>query len=125
MIFTRKGVAEAAKELAAQLAVVDDVANLQEMQKELADAIAKLNDRIKGLEAEMRALKAEVKLEAIKETHQMLHTVQGVFHEKLTDLTVRLAQVEGQYEAKPPLLALTRNVKKRNVKKKPDRENSS
>jgi predicted nucleic acid-binding Zn-ribbon protein len=113
MIFTRKGVAEAAKELAAQLAVVDDVANLQQMQKELADAIAKLNDRIKDLEAEMRALKAEVKLEAVKETHQMLHTVQGAFHEKLTDLTVRLAQVEGQYEAKAPLLALTKNVKKK------------
>jgi hypothetical protein len=46
MMFSRKDVAAAAKDLAAHLALFDDVANLQKMQKEIADAIAKLNDRL-------------------------------------------------------------------------------
>jgi predicted nucleic acid-binding Zn-ribbon protein len=106
MIFTRKGVAEVAKEVAAQFTLVDDVANLQQMQKELADTIAKLNDRIKDIESEMRVLKAEVKFEAVKETQQMLNAVQGAFHDKLTDLTVRIDRVENQTNSRAPIVAL-------------------
>jgi predicted nucleic acid-binding Zn-ribbon protein len=108
MMFSRKGVAEAAKELAAHLAVVDNVANLQKMQKEMADAIAKLNDRIKDMEANMRALKAEAKFEAVKETQQMLNSVQGAFHDKLTDLTVRISTMENQTGSLAPVMALPR-----------------
>jgi predicted nucleic acid-binding Zn-ribbon protein len=108
MMFSRKAVAEAAKELAAQLTVVDDVANLQKMQKEMADAIAKLNDRMKDMEGNIRASKAEVKFEAVKETQQMLNSVQGAFHDKLTDLTVRIARVENQIGS-APVIALPKS----------------
>lgn len=105
-MFSRKDIAAAAKDLAAHLALVDDVANLQKMQKEMADAIAKLNDRLKDVEAEMRVLKAEVKLDAIKETQQMINSVQGAFYQKLTDLTVRVSALEGQPHSEVPLMHL-------------------
>jgi predicted nucleic acid-binding Zn-ribbon protein len=92
--FSRKGAAETAKEIAAHLSLVDDVANLQKMQKELADAIARLNDRLKDFEVELRTLKPEVQLAAMEKTTQMVQTVQGAFHEKLTDLTVRISKLE-------------------------------
>lgn len=105
-MFSRKDVAAAAKDLAAHLALVDDVAGLQKMQKEMADAIAKLNDRIKDVEVEMRALKAEVKFDAIKETQQLVNSVQGALYDKLTDLTVRVSQVEKD-DFKTSLASLT------------------
>jgi wobble nucleotide-excising tRNase len=93
-MFKRKDVADAAKDFAAHVSVVDDVAHLQSMQKEMSNAIAKLNDRITNIEAEIRVLKAEVKLDAVREASQMVSAVQGAFHEKLTELTVRISHAE-------------------------------
>jgi wobble nucleotide-excising tRNase len=104
-MFSRKDVAAAAKDLAAHLALVDDVASLQNMQKEMANAIAKLNERIKDIESEIKILKAETKLDAVKETHQIVNAVQGAFHDRLTDLTVRLSRVESG-----PLPALSTSI---------------
>lgn len=111
MIFSRKDIAAAAKDIASHLALVDDVAGLQKMQKEMADAIAKLNDRIKDVEVEMRALKAEVKFDAIKETQQLVNAVQGALYDKLTDLTVRVSKVEAQDDFKTPLVRLGREMR--------------
>jgi predicted nuclease with TOPRIM domain len=105
-MFSRKDVAAAAKDLAAHLALVDDVAALQKMQKEMADAIAKLNERLKDTEAEMRVLRAEAKLDAVREAQQMINAVQGALYQKLTDLTVRVSALEGRHDSKAPLLRL-------------------
>jgi hypothetical protein len=110
-MFGRKDFASAAKDFAAHFALVDDVANLQKMQKELADAIAKLHDRIKDMESDLKVLKAEVKLESLRETQQMVSAVQGAFHDKLTSITVRISQLENNHHASP-LAALPPTVKR-------------
>jgi len=61
----------------------------------------------------LRALKAEIKFEAMKETQQMLNSVQGAFHEKLTDLTVRVAQLEKQDDPKAPVISLPKSAQNR------------
>jgi predicted nucleic acid-binding Zn-ribbon protein len=103
MNFSRKGAAEVAKDISAHLTVVDDVANLQKLQKEMADAIAKLSDRINRIEAAMQTVKVEAQLEAVREANRTIQSVQGAFFEKLTDLTVRLSHVEAQ--PKPPIIS--------------------
>jgi hypothetical protein len=109
--WSREKIGKTAQEIANHLMLVENVKALQQGQKEMADAIAALADRIRGLEADIRALKAETKLEAIKETQQMVNAVQGAFHEKLTDLTVRVAHMEtrgnsyGAAIALPPSLS--------------------
>ena len=70
---------------------------LQQAQKEIANAISALDSRIRNMEADMRALKAETKFDALKETQQMINAVQGAFNDKLTDVSVRLSRVENEH----------------------------
>jgi hypothetical protein len=49
----RQKIAEAAKELANHLQVVEHIKALQTGQKELADSIAALGDRIRAIETEL------------------------------------------------------------------------
>jgi predicted nucleic acid-binding Zn-ribbon protein len=108
--WSREKIGKTAQEIADHLMLVENVRALQQGQKEMANAIASLDDRIRKMEADMRAVKAEAKFEAIKETQQMLNAVQGAFHDKLTDLTVRIAQVERQEDSKTPLIALSKSA---------------
>jgi hypothetical protein len=103
--WSREKIGKAAPEIADHLMLVDNLKALQQAQKEMASALAVLDDRIRKIEAEIRAVKAEVKLDAIKETQQMLNAVQGAFHDKLVDLTVRVSHVEK--DAKPSLISFT------------------
>jgi cell fate (sporulation/competence/biofilm development) regulator YmcA (YheA/YmcA/DUF963 family) len=106
--FSREKIGKTAQEIADHLMLVENVKALQQAQKEMANAIAALDDRIRKMEADMRAVKAEAKFEAIKETQQMLNSVQGAFHDKLTHLTVRIVQVERLEDSKSPLIALSK-----------------
>jgi hypothetical protein len=107
----REKLGKGARELADHLMLVENVKALQQGQKEIADAISLLNDRIRAVEAELRAARAEIKLEAIRETQQMLNSVQGAFHEKLTDLTVRVAQTENQQDSHRPIISLPQSAR--------------
>ncbi len=105
MAFWRKTVKEFGKEVAAHAGAVDDIANLQQMQKELADAMARLNDRLRGIETEMKVLraeikaesqvlKAEIKLDAMDKAQQVVNSVQGALYDKTSDLSVRVSHLE-------------------------------
>jgi cell fate (sporulation/competence/biofilm development) regulator YmcA (YheA/YmcA/DUF963 family) len=90
-VFSRKKVAEAAQELADHLKLIDHVKALQTGQKEIGEAIAKLGDRIRDIEREMSVLKAETRLEALKEAQSVVYAVQGNLNQRLEDLAVRIA----------------------------------
>lgn len=107
--WSREKIGKTAQEIADHLMLVENVKALQQAQKEMANAIGLLDDRMRKMEADMRSVKAEAKFEAVKETQQMLNSVQGAFHDKLTDLTVRVAQVEKLEQAQSPLISLTKS----------------
>lgn len=107
-MFSRDKIGKTAQEIADHLMLVENVKALQVGQKEMANAIATLDDRIRKMEADMRAIKAEAKFEAVKETQLMLNSVQGAFNDKLTDLTVRISQLERQDNSDAPLIALSK-----------------
>jgi hypothetical protein len=120
MTLSRKGLADLLATLRDHIALVDNVANLQKMQKELADAMTQLTERMKDLERGMGTLKVETQHETTKEMHLTLHAVQGAFHEKLSDLTLRLARLEGgRPSANAPMIALSKKAKKKRDGKNP------
>jgi cell fate (sporulation/competence/biofilm development) regulator YmcA (YheA/YmcA/DUF963 family) len=93
-VFSRKKVAEAAQELADHLQLIDHVKALQTGQKEIAEAISKLGDRIRILETDMSVLKAETKLEALKEAQSVVYAVQSGLNQRIESLAVRVALAE-------------------------------
>ena len=118
MAFWRRTVKEFGKEVAAHAGAVDDIANLQQMQKELSDAMARLNDRFRRIEielealraeikAETRALKAEVKLDAMDKVQQVVNSVQGALYEKTSELTIRVSHLERD---RSPIIALQKSA---------------
>lgn len=104
--WSREKIAKTAQEVADHLKLVENVRALQQGQKEIADAIAVIDSRLRSLESNAAALKAEVKFEALKETQQALNSVQGAFYEKLTELAVRVAHLEPQDAAKRPVISI-------------------
>jgi len=62
-----------------------------------------LNKRIDRLEtevsAELRAVKAETRHDALKETQNVLNSVQGGFYDRLADITARVSQLENHVSA--------------------------
>jgi cell fate (sporulation/competence/biofilm development) regulator YmcA (YheA/YmcA/DUF963 family) len=93
-MFSRKQLSEAVKELADHLQVVEHIKALQVAQKELADAIKSMGERMHNLEAEMRALKSETKLEALKETQVIVNAVQGGLNQRIEDVAVKVAVMQ-------------------------------
>ena len=87
--------------------LVENVKALQQAQKEMANAISVLDGRIRNMEADMRAIKAEAKVDALKETQQVLNAVQGAFNDKLTGITVQVSHLEGP---KAPFISLAKSI---------------
>jgi predicted translin family RNA/ssDNA-binding protein len=104
--WSREKIGKAAQEVADHLMLVEHVKALQQGQKQMADAIALIDSRFRQFEADMRAAKAETKLEAIKEATHLLQSAQDAFHEKITRLTVKVAQLENRDGASGSLPAL-------------------
>jgi cell fate (sporulation/competence/biofilm development) regulator YmcA (YheA/YmcA/DUF963 family) len=84
--YSKDTIAKTAQELADTLQVVQHVKALQQGQKEIVDAMAKLSDRIRDMESSLKAIKAETMHETSKETQQVLNSVQGGFFDRLTHL---------------------------------------
>ena len=100
--FSRQKIAEAAKELADHLQVVEHIKTLQVAQKELADSIKVLGDRIREIEIEMRALKAETVLQAVRETQSIINSVQGGLNQRIETLAVQVALIQPDVQQSPP-----------------------
>ena len=90
-MFSRDKLGAAAREIADHLQIVDHVKALQDGQKALADGLAKLGDRIRILEQDMAVLRAETKLEALKEAQGVVFAVQGGLSQRIEDLAVQVA----------------------------------
>jgi uncharacterized protein YlxW (UPF0749 family) len=102
---SREGAAKAATELAEHLKLIDNVRALQVAQKELADEIRTINQRLFELHSEIRALKAETKFEALKEAQNIVNSVQSAFYERLEKLSNQVAVLSngsGQPRLTPP-----------------------
>ncbi len=82
-MFNRAGLAKAASELADHLHVIDNIKALQTGQKELADAIPVLDERVRDLQLDMRTLKAETKLDALREAQAIVNAVQGGLNQRI------------------------------------------
>ena len=87
----RDAIAKAAKDLAAHLQLIEHVKALQEGQKLLADGVKALGDRLGALEGSMLVLKAEIRLEALREVQATVNTVQGGLNERIETLAVKVA----------------------------------
>ncbi len=93
-MFSRDRIAKAAAELADHLQIIDTVRSLQVGQKELADAIKSLGEQVRDIQTDLRALKAETRLEALRETQTIVNAVQGGLNQRIEALAVKIAVVE-------------------------------
>lgn len=102
-MFGREKLAQAAKELADHLLVVESIKALQTAQKELADAIKKLDQRIRRIENDLQVIKAETKLDALRETQSVINAVQGGLNQRIEDLAVKIAVMQSESKKAVPL----------------------
>jgi hypothetical protein len=82
------------EKLADALQVVESVKSLQTAQKEIANAVRALDDRIRAVEIEMRVIRAETTLHALKETQLIVNAVQGGLNQRIESLAVKVAIIE-------------------------------
>ncbi len=94
--FNREKMAKAAAELAEHLTIIENIRALQTAQKELAEGMKSTNDRILELYAEVRALRAELKFECLKETQAIVNSVQGGLNSRMENISNRLAVMDAQ-----------------------------
>jgi hypothetical protein len=95
-VFSREKIAKIAGELADHLQVIENIRSLQTGQRELADAIKFIAGQVDDIQTELRALKAETRLEAPRETQGIVNAVQGGLNQRIEDLAVKVAIVESQ-----------------------------
>ncbi|WP_315758026.1 MULTISPECIES: hypothetical protein [unclassified Bradyrhizobium] len=90
----RSNIGKTVEELTDHLRLVDHVRALQDGQKEIAEAIRAVNNRLTSIEAEFRVLKAETQRDALREVQHAVQGVQGSVHDELTRMATRLAVLE-------------------------------
>ena len=66
------------------------IENLEQGQRQLADAVASLDRRVREVEAGLREARAEIKLDAVKETQAIVNSVQGQLYGELRQLAVQV-----------------------------------
>lgn len=67
---------------------------LEKSQKEVSDALLRLDTRVRELEAGLREAKSEIKLEAVKEAQGIVNSVQSSLYSELKDLSVKIHGLE-------------------------------
>ena len=90
-MFGREKVAQITQEIGAFAKAIDHIKELQEAQQELKDSIRRLGDRVHALEVEFGALKAEIRVDTLRETQAAVNAVQGSFYQRLQDIAVEVA----------------------------------
>jgi chromosome segregation ATPase len=93
-MLSREKVANAATELAEHLKIIENIRSLQTAQKEVSDELRSISQRIFELQVELRALKAEVKFESLKEAQMTVNAVQGGLNQRLETLSNKMAVIE-------------------------------
>lgn len=63
---------------------------LEKSQKDVADALLRLDARVRELEAGLREAKSDIKLEAVKEAQGIVNSVQSSLYSQLRDLSVEM-----------------------------------
>jgi len=94
MVFGRDNLSKAAKDIVDHLQIVDNIRAIQTAQKELADAVAKLDDRLRKIEVEFRAVRAEIRGDMLRETQDIINAVQGGLNQRIQDLAVNIAVMQ-------------------------------
>ena len=89
-MFNREKIGAAAQDIANHLHLVDHVKALQDQQKTLAQGLADLSEKLRDVQLEMRSLKSETKLEALKEAQGVVFAVQGGLNQRIEDLAVQV-----------------------------------
>lgn len=92
--FNKDKVVKAAQEIANHLQMTDHIKALQESQKLLAQSVADLNNRVTGLETELKAIRAETLLASIDKTQSIVNSVQGNLNQRIQDLAIKVAVME-------------------------------
>src|SRR4051812_28379823 len=92
-MLSREKIAKAARRLSEHLQIMENIRALQAAQKEMADGMGSINERISDLQAEIRALKAEIKFECLKETQGIVNAVQGGLNQRLEVLSNKMAVI--------------------------------
>jgi len=100
-MFGRDRIAKAASELADHLQVIENVRALQTGQKELANAIKSLADQVQELRVEVHVMRADVRLDTLRETQNIVNAVQGGLNQRIEALAVKVAVVENSYPDRP------------------------
>ena len=88
--------AQYGEEVGAYLKAIDHIKELQAAQREMADSIRSVSDRVQALEIEFRAQKAEIRAETLRETQGIVNAVQGQFYKNLQDIAVDVAVLREQ-----------------------------
>lgn len=86
----KKDLADATEEVLAHLRTTDNIRDLQDGQKELADAIQSLSERLMRLELSLENHESKVMLAALRETHQAVNVVHGTLNERVTKVEMSL-----------------------------------
>src|SRR4051812_13464005 len=94
MIWSREKLGKAAEEFADHVLLVDHVKALQQGQKEIAEALRAVNDRLTAIESEFKVLKAETQRDALREVQDAVNRVQGAFYDKLGALSTKVTVLE-------------------------------
>jgi len=99
----RQRIADLAGDVAAHFQIIENIKTLQAAQKEMANTIDELSERIRDLQTEMKVLKAEVKFEALKETQNIVNAVQGGLNQRIEALSIKVAITERTVSSLPQL----------------------
>jgi len=105
-MWSRSKAGETAKDIADHLLIPERIHELQTGQKELSDALVRLAAKVSGIEAQLIVLRAEVKLDAMRETMAMVQAVQGNLNQRIEDVTVAVALLEASVNGTATGMAL-------------------
>ncbi len=67
--------------------ILNKIENLNQSINDLADTCAALNERLIRLESSLQAMKAEIRLDAVREAQQIVNSVQATFFQELMALS--------------------------------------
>jgi hypothetical protein len=81
------------------------IENLEQGQRQLAGAVEALDRRLREQEASLRESRAEIRLDAVKETQAIVNGVQGQIYHELRSLAVSVDRLGRAASAEPRLVS--------------------
>lgn len=72
----------------------EKISQLEQNQKTIAEALGKIDARVRELEAGLREARAEIKLEAVKEAQGTVNGAQSQLYQKLYEIETALRDVK-------------------------------